>query len=55
LFSCEKKAVTWVAQEEKQEKKIYKDLSLRKREKEKKSGRRKNLPDLKGSSLDRLI
>jgi hypothetical protein len=55
LFSSEKKAVIWVTQEERQEKKISKNLSLRKRKKERRSGRRKNLPDSKDSSPDRLV
>jgi hypothetical protein len=55
LLLCEKEAVTWVAQEEKQEKKTLENPNLRKRKKEKRSGRRKNLPDLKGSGPDRLV
>jgi len=51
LVSSEKKALTWVTPEERQEKNC-KSLSLRKREKEKRSERRKKLPDLKDSNIN---
>ena len=54
VFWCEKKAITWATQEEKQEKN-WRNLGLRKRKKETRNGRRKSLPDLKDNSMDKLI
>lgn len=52
-FFYEKETVT-CGRKEKQEKEIGENLSLGKREKEKRPARRRNSPDLKDNSPDRL-
>jgi hypothetical protein len=52
-FFFEKEAATWVV-EGKQDRKIGQNLDLRRRRKEKRSVRRRSLPDLKDESPDRL-
>jgi hypothetical protein len=52
-FFYEKETVT-CGRKEKQENKIGENLSLEKRKKEKRPARRKNSPELKDNSQDRL-
>jgi len=52
-FFCEKETVT-CERKEKQENKTGENLSLEKRKKEKTPARRKNLPELRDNSQDRL-
>jgi hypothetical protein len=52
-FFYEKETVTW-GRKEKQDNEIGKNLSLEKRKKEQRPARRKNSPELKDNSHDRL-